>query len=63
MTVSQLNQRAKKMLDEGFAKLWVEGEISNLSRPASGHIYLTLKDDAAQVTAAWFRGAPARSCA
>ena len=56
VTVSQLNQRAKKMLDEGFAKLWVEGEISNLSRPASGHIYLTLKDDAAQVTAAWFRG-------
>lgn len=38
-----------------MARLWVEGEISNLSRPASGHIYLSLKDDTAQVSAAWFR--------
>lgn len=38
-----------------MARLWVEGEISNLSRPASGHIYLSLKDDLAQVSAAWFR--------
>ena len=38
-----------------MTRLWVEGEISNLSRPASGHIYLSLKDDVAQVSAAWFR--------
>ncbi len=38
-----------------MARLWVEGEISNLSRPGSGHIYLSLKDDSAQVSAAWFR--------
>ena len=38
-----------------MTRLWVEGEISNLSRPASGHIYLSLKDDSAQISAAWFR--------
>ena len=38
-----------------MTRLWVEGEISNLSRPGSGHIYLSLKDDTAQVSAAWFR--------
>ncbi len=55
ISVSQLNRRVKNLLDQGIARLWVEGEISNLSRPASGHIYLTLKDDTAQVSAAWFR--------
>jgi exodeoxyribonuclease VII large subunit len=55
ITVSQLNRKAKTLLEQGIAKLWVEGEISNLSRPASGHIYFSLKDDKAQVGAAWFR--------
>ena len=55
ITVSQLNRKAKTLLEQGIAKLWVEGEISNLSRPASGHIYFSLKDDKAQVSAAWFR--------
>ena len=55
ITVSQLNRRAKTLLEQGIATLWVEGEISNLSRPASGHIYLSLKDENAQVSAAWFR--------
>jgi len=55
ISVSQLNRRAKGLLEQGMARLWVEGEISNLSRPASGHIYLSLKDDTAQVSAAWFR--------
>jgi exodeoxyribonuclease VII large subunit len=55
ISVSQLNRRVKGLLEQGMTRLWVEGEISNLSRPASGHIYLSLKDDTAQVSAAWFR--------
>ena len=55
ISVSQLNRRVKTLLDQGMTRLWVEGEISNLSRPASGHIYFSLKDDSAQVSAAWFR--------
>ncbi len=55
ISISQLNRRVKTLIEQGITKLWVEGEISNLSRPASGHIYLSLKDDNAQVSAAWFR--------
>jgi exodeoxyribonuclease VII large subunit len=55
ISVSQLNRRVKTLIEQGIARLWVEGEISNLSRPASGHIYFSLKDDSAQVSAAWFR--------
>ena len=55
ISVSQLNRRVKTLIEQGLARLWVEGEISNLSRPASGHIYFSLKDDSAQVGAAWFR--------
>jgi exodeoxyribonuclease VII large subunit len=55
ISVSQLNRRVKTLLEKGIGQLWVEGEISNLSRPASGHIYFSLKDDTAQVSAAWFR--------
>ena len=55
ISVSQLNRKAKSLLEAGIAKLWVEGEISNMARPASGHIYFSLKDEKAQVRAAWFR--------
>lgn len=55
ISITQLNRRVKTLIEQGMARLWVEGEISNLSRPASGHIYLSLKDDTAQVSAAWFR--------
>jgi exodeoxyribonuclease VII large subunit len=55
ISVSQLNRRVKALLEQGMGRVWVEGEISNLSRPGSGHIYLTLKDDSAQVSAAWFQ--------
>ena len=55
-TVSALNQVVRELLEEGLGTLWVEGEVSNLARPASGHIYFSLKDDRAQVRCALFRG-------
>lgn len=55
LTVSQLNGRARLLLEDVFARVWVEGEISNLARPASGHVYFTLKDKNAQVRCALFR--------
>ncbi|UPQ81745.1 exodeoxyribonuclease VII large subunit [Pseudomonas knackmussii] len=55
LTVSQLNGRARLLLEDVFAQVWVEGEISNLAKPASGHIYFTLKDKNAQVRCALFR--------
>jgi len=55
ISVAELNRRAKSLLEDGIERVWVEGEISNLSRPASGHVYFSLKDSSAQVSAAWFR--------
>ena len=54
-TVSDLNRAARGVLENGFSLLWVEGEISNLARPASGHLYFSLKDSQAQVRCALFR--------
>lgn len=55
LTVSQLNRRARQLLETHLPLVWVEGEISNFSRPGSGHWYLTLKDEQAQVRCAMFR--------
>lgn len=54
-TVSMLNGLARELLEECFPSVTVEAEISNLSIPASGHWYLTLKDDSAQIRCAMFR--------
>ncbi len=54
-SVSQLNTEVGQLLEQAFPYIWVEGEISNLARPQSGHIYFTLKDSAAQVRCALFR--------
>jgi len=54
-TVSRLNREARALLEGGLPSLWIEGELSNFSRPASGHWYFTLKDEGAQVRCAMFR--------
>ncbi|KQC10425.1 MAG: hypothetical protein APR62_12155 [Smithella sp. SDB] len=55
LTVSQLNNNIKFLLEETFGSLLVEGEVSNLRRPQSGHVYFTLKDDKSQINAVFFR--------
>jgi len=54
-SVSRLNQHARLLLEQGFPRIWLEGELSNVSRPSSGHLYFTLKDARAQIRAAMFR--------
>jgi exodeoxyribonuclease VII large subunit len=54
-SVSQLSDNIKLLLEETFNFLWVEGEVSNLRRPQSGHVYFTLKDDKSQIRAVFFR--------
>jgi len=55
-SVSRLVRETKAVLEGSFPLLWLEGEISNFSRPTSGHMYFSLKDEAAQVRCAMFRG-------
>jgi exodeoxyribonuclease VII large subunit len=54
-SVARLASEVRAVLDGSFPLLWVQGELSNLAQPASGHIYFTLKDAAAQVRCAMFR--------
>ena len=54
--VSEITRLIRVALENEFGSLWVEGEISNLRRPASGHLYFTLKDESAQIAAVFFKG-------
>lgn len=54
-SVSRLNREAKYLLNDYFPSIWVTGELSNLARPSSGHLYFTLKDSEAQIRCALFR--------
>lgn len=56
LTVSQLNQAVARLLERHFPLAWIAGELSNVTRAASGHWYFTLKDASAQVRAVMFRG-------
>ena len=60
LSVSELNAFAKSLLENHLAGLWIAGEVSNLTRAASGHYYFSLKDSRAQVRCAMFKGAAAR---
>lgn len=60
LSVSDLTAQIKETLEGTFPDVWVTGEISNLSRPQSGHCYLTLKDDRAQIRAVMWRATAAR---
>ena len=55
-SVGELNRLVKGVLEGAFAAFWLEGEVSNFRRPASGHMYFTLKDENAQIRAVYFRG-------
>ncbi|HTZ40141.1 MAG TPA: exodeoxyribonuclease VII large subunit [Syntrophales bacterium] len=57
LTVTELTRQVQDVLEATFDQLWVEGEISNLRRPASGHLYFTLKDEESQIRAVLFRPA------
>lgn len=54
LTVSELNNAIKSLLEESFDSLLVEGEVADLRRPQSGHTYFTLKDDKSQIRAVFF---------
>jgi len=56
LSVSELLRSVRDVLERRFPLAWISGELSNLTRAASGHIYFTLKDDAAQVDCVMFRG-------
>jgi exodeoxyribonuclease VII large subunit len=56
ISVTELNRRIKRLIEQQCGELWVEGEISNYRPAASGHIYFTLKDEGSQIPVALFRG-------
>ena len=56
LTVSELTNQIRSALEDQFPTVWVEGEISNLRRPSSGHQYFTLKDQHSQIRSVLFRG-------
>ncbi len=57
LTVSRLTALLRSVLEENFEQVWVQGEVSNLSQPSSGHLYFSLKDAGAQLRCVMFKGA------
>ncbi|HSA63343.1 MAG TPA: exodeoxyribonuclease VII large subunit, partial [Nitrospira sp.] len=60
LTVSQLSAMLRTSIESQFADLWLEGEVSNLRIPGSGHVYCTLKDEFSQIRAVLFRSTALR---
>lgn len=55
LSVTEVTKRIKYLIEGNFPPLWISGEISNLKRPSSGHVYFTLKDSQSQIAAVMFR--------
>jgi exodeoxyribonuclease VII large subunit len=56
LSVTEVTSQVKTLLEKHFGSVWVEGEISNVARPSSGHLYLTLKDSDCQLRSVLYRG-------
>ncbi|WFB34935.1 exodeoxyribonuclease VII large subunit [Kiritimatiellota bacterium B12222] len=56
LSIREVTGQVRQLLEKGIGRVWIEGECSNVSTPHSGHIYFTLKDEHAQIQAAWFKG-------
>jgi exodeoxyribonuclease VII large subunit len=56
LSIHALTTRVRQLLEKSIGRVWIEGEVSNLSAPSSGHLYFTLKDEGGQIQAAWFKG-------
>src|SRR5258707_15871408 len=59
-SVGELSRSIQQLLEGAHPSVWVEGEVSNLARPGSGHVYLTLKDEEAPLKAVVYRGVALR---
>lgn len=55
-TISELNRKARQILEGEIGSVWLKGEVSNLTRAMSGHLYFTLKDEGSQISAVRFKG-------
>src|SRR5688500_5049327 len=55
ISVSDLNRTTRQLLEEAYGSIWIQGELSNVVKPRSGHIYFTLKDEFSQVRCALFK--------
>ena len=56
LTVRQLSEQIRRTVEGKFPYVWVQGEVTNLSRPASGHVYFSLKEGECLLNCVWFRG-------
>ena len=54
--VSDLTNEMRKLMEVSYPEIWIEGELSSLSAPASGHLYFSLKDEKSQLRCAMFKG-------
>jgi exodeoxyribonuclease VII large subunit len=55
ISVSDLNRTTRQLLEEAYGSIWIQGELSNVAKPRSGHIYFSLKDEFSQVRCAFFK--------